>query len=921
MTNTSQTSVQKDAGQQPGRRRDKRRLWGRLWGLWGAVGCVLLIVVIANVLPSISQAYIRQALQDQGFTEAEVSVQSLGLGHLELRDLVLTPDVSVAEIDLTFDPWQLFQNLTVRHLRIAGVRLDLPDGTDSPFVQQLQAMTEADASSDTSAAASPTVEDLVIEDVSVSVGTPMGTWVVQSRARGSFVHNLADVDVQWELTTPLGLPGLWGQAELDGGRAHLFIRSVADQQPILGTIEADIQTQDIFNPAAPIAVNADIFLNIAEVVAARPELAELAAFAPTGFVRANISGATTQQASTAGDVPELTVILDISELKLEGFLDQGEISIAARVRHADDFSWQAQVTEVSSVLVEMPFDQSGLMPANLTLQPNVLVTAEVGPVPSVTFTGDVALTAGPHVTLAGPISLAASAEGGEAYIPDCLRLSTQDLNLEGLTLPATAWCLRSGDGPLLEWSETAQSLNVQVAPQPGDREMIVADQLVRLTAPFDLSATQISSREGIRLDATLRGLSLDGEPLIDAFRSGALLATPLRFEGDVDDLLVRRANGVLTVTVPEAADLRANVGYRQRPDGSQSFSFDLQPTVLSPARGAAILEAIPVLKGVLEPEAGRFLASAVGRLDPLGQLTGYVDVVGETLRFAVPLEGDVIVRADKVEVQGPIRWSPEENTANLDVLIQDMGVQSEFGRADRINGVIQVMQLMPLATAPQQEIAIATLDAGAVLPNGLIRFDVQDQDLNIHRAEWSFAGGQVAVEDIPIVGGALPEQAILVADNLRLDVLLPLLGIEGLAGNGLLSGRIPVRFSEGRLNLSGGVAALEPGVLQFDSRQTLPGLPTEAEGVLAVLEDFRYDTLALDIEPAAAGREMILRLRLFGRNPQFRQGIPVNLNINLEGDFEGMARAGLTTYDLPARIADQMYNFPASTLQELEAEE
>jgi hypothetical protein len=78
--------------------------------------------------------------------------------------------------------------------------------------------------------------------------------------------------------------------------------------------------------------------------------------------------------------------------------------------------------------------------------------------------------------------------------------------------------------------------------------------------------------------------------------------------------------------------------------------------------------------------------------------------------------------------------------------------------------------------------------------------------------------------------------------------------------------------------------------------------------LLQALENFRYKELRLSINGRTDG-EMDVGLHIAGANPNLYDGYPIEFNLNLEGALANVLRAGLTGYQIPQRIREQMQGF------------
>lgn len=175
--------------------------------------------------------------------------------------------------------------------------------------------------------------------------------------------------------------------------------------------------------------------------------------------------------------------------------------------------------------------------------------------------------------------------------------------------------------------------------------------------------------------------------------------------------------------------------------------------------------------------------------------------------------------------------------------------------------------------------------------------------LHHQRAELALLGGTLSLAasewDLAQPSQLLPLQLA----GLDLEELFRVYPAEGLAGNGLLDGTLPLRLGHENLSIEQGqINARAPGGrLRFHSAriramgQANPGMKL----VTDALEDFHYDLLSssLDYDPSGTLR---LGMRLHGQNPSIEQGRPIHFNINLEEDIPTL----LASLQLTDKVSD-----------------
>lgn len=186
--------------------------------------------------------------------------------------------------------------------------------------------------------------------------------------------------------------------------------------------------------------------------------------------------------------------------------------------------------------------------------------------------------------------------------------------------------------------------------------------------------------------------------------------------------------------------------------------------------------------------------------------------------------------------------------------------------------------------------------------------------LDWQRAETALLGGRLWLQpgsgDLAAAGLDLPLQL----QGLQLAELFRAYPAEGLSGDGVLDGRLPLHWNGQALRVENGevAARLPGGMLHFHSpkiialAQANPAMKLVADA----LEDFRYELLSSAVSYDEAGK-LMLNLRLNGRNPDLERGRPFNFNINLEEDIPAL----LTSLQLSGRVSETIQRRVQERLQ------
>ena len=240
------------------------------------------------------------------------------------------------------------------------------------------------------------------------------------------------------------------------------------------------------------------------------------------------------------------------------------------------------------------------------------------------------------------------------------------------------------------------------------------------------------------------------------------------------------------------------------------------------------------------------------------------------------------------------------------------------GLSGRVRGSLENSEI----TASFRDLAVGEINPG--IPVSSVRFsgdynapvtELLAGSLDVQQARARFLEGALrippAVYELGAGSGRIPVEV----EDISLGRLMEVYPAEGLAGSGLLRGRIPLGISGEGLQVSeGSLSAIAPGgrlQLPADKLQAMLGGNQAMEVVVQALQNFHYSVLNSTIDYDEQGK-LMLGLRLEGNNPELRGGQPVVLNVNLEEDIPAL----LTSLQLSGRVNEAVTRRVRELLQE-----
>ncbi len=474
-----------------------------------------------------------------------------------------------------------------------------------------------------------------------------------------------------------------------------------------------------------------------------------------------------------------------------------------------------------------------------------------------------------------------------------------------------------------EFFETSRPVSLRLAPSP----VIEAD--------WSGGAVAMRHRIGF-LDLVLEGAATlpDGGTTAIVFETPELTldGTLLPLDGSYDGVVATRGAS-LRMPGEEVAIDGIDVTLDTREAGGRFAEF----AVARLRQGGAAAFVIPLrlagaidrtgdrldFTATLDDDAERMTARLTGTHDLAtrdGRLGFEIERIGFAPGLVQPghlfplLQGLVDDVAGVVAAEGEIAWSDGAIISDVTLLVEDVSATIDQIRVERANAVVRLDGVWPPSTPPGQIVAVALLDAGLPLTDGIVTFQLSPEGtIDIDHAEWRWAGGTISAGAIRIDPAADDHEVVFDVAGIDLAQVVALAEIGGLEATGLLSGRIPVSFSDAGVVIAGGVLEAGPvgGALRYKpdaAPSALRGAGEAATLMLDALENFEYERLRVSLDRKADG-DTVVGLHLRGANPSFYDGYPVEFNLNISGELDAMLQRGLESYRIPDVIAERLREF------------
>ena len=183
--------------------------------------------------------------------------------------------------------------------------------------------------------------------------------------------------------------------------------------------------------------------------------------------------------------------------------------------------------------------------------------------------------------------------------------------------------------------------------------------------------------------------------------------------------------------------------------------------------------------------------------------------------------------------------------------------------------------------------------------------------LSISNLSTQLLGGKVSLADAAIDPSATTHEVTLQIRGLDLGEILRLEQQESVKGTGTLDGTLPLFISGKEITVKQGSIQGRPpgGTLQFEVSEetasswakTQPNLDL----IVKSLQNYQYSKLEVGVDYKKNG---ILKLatQLEGKNPDFRNGVPIHFNLSIEENIPALMKSLSLVKDLENKIEKMM---------------
>lgn len=183
--------------------------------------------------------------------------------------------------------------------------------------------------------------------------------------------------------------------------------------------------------------------------------------------------------------------------------------------------------------------------------------------------------------------------------------------------------------------------------------------------------------------------------------------------------------------------------------------------------------------------------------------------------------------------------------------------------------------------------------------------------LSIRNMSTHILGGKISLTDAIIDPSATTHEVTLNAIGLDLGEILALEQQEAVKGTGTLDGKLPLSISGKEITVQQGSIQGRPqgGTLQFEVDEETASSWAKSQPnldlVVKSLKNYQYSKLAIGVDYEKNGT-LKLATQLEGKNPDFKNGVPIHFNLNIEENIPALMQSLSLVKDLENKIEKMM---------------
>jgi len=306
-------------------------------------------------------------------------------------------------------------------------------------------------------------------------------------------------------------------------------------------------------------------------------------------------------------------------------------------------------------------------------------------------------------------------------------------------------------------------------------------------------------------------------------------------------------------------------------------------------------EGQPVLQAKLDSRDLKFQNQPIGLVVTVNQ--------AQAAGLILPVSAELHSQERVLTLAGPLDLANAAATLNL-----SGGFKTDTLQLAGVRGTV-LLNWQKDVQASSNNLAVQLLQPGG-LPFTDVRAALKyaGHQLQVGQLQAKLFGGAVQVKPLRFEVPVQQVSADVAFDGLELEQLIKLGAVDGLDGQGQLSGQVPVQYAQGKLTLGAAtLTAQQAGTIHYQPVVLPSFMAPGGQGALIgeIFKDFRYDGLELTLG-GTLGDNLTLGVRLAGSNPSFYNGHAVVFNLNLSGALESLLTKGLQSFQFTPQALGEL---------------
>ena len=266
---------------------------------------------------------------------------------------------------------------------------------------------------------------------------------------------------------------------------------------------------------------------------------------------------------------------------------------------------------------------------------------------------------------------------------------------------------------------------------------------------------------------------------------------------------------------------------------------------------------------------------------------------------------------------GRIDWNVNAVTSTGQFTTNRVDFAAPFGPVSGASGTVVFTDLIGLTTAPNQRIAVASINPGIEITDGEVGFALTGGTVvDVTGGEWPFLGGTIKLRPVTLnIGQAETRAYVIEIVGLEAARFVERMELNNVAATGIFDGVIPIVFDEmGNGHLQGGnlTSRAPGGNLSYVGQLTYEDLSYVGNLAFSALRDLRFSRAEILLDGPLTG-ELVTRVNFVG----IGQGataegnfitrkiaeLPIELRLNIRAPFYQLLSTTRSLYD-PSAVRD-----------------